>query len=56
MTSFYLNKGFSFHMSFNPDTIKAATAQKKLQIYSATEIARIMNRILSVIYDNFTKA
>ena len=43
-------------MSFSPDTTKAATAQEKLQIRSATEIARIMNRILSVTCDNLTKA
>ena len=56
MTPFYLNKGFSPHMFFSPDTTKAATAQKKLQIHSVTEIARIMNRILTVTHDNFTKA
>ena len=56
MTPFYLNKGFSPHMSFNPDITKAATAQKKLQIHSVTEIAKIMNRILSVTHDNLTKA
>ena len=55
MTPFYLNKGFSPHMSFSPDTTKAATAQEKLQIHSATEIARTMDRILSVAYDNLTK-
>ena len=43
-------------MSFSPDIIKVITAQKKLQIHSATEIAKIMNRILSVAYDNLTKA
>ena len=55
MTSFYFNKGFSPCMFFSPDIIKAATVQKKLQICSATEIVRIMNRILSVAYDNLTK-
>ena len=55
MTLFYLNKGFSLCMSFSPDTTKTATAQEKLQICSATEIARIMNRILSVTHDNLTK-
>ena len=56
MTSFYFNKGFSPHMSFNPDITRAGTAQEKLQIHSVTEIARIMNRILSVTQDNLTKA
>ena len=56
MTPFYLNKGFSPHMSFSPDTTKADTAQKKLQIHSVTEIARTMNRILLVAHDNLTKA
>ena len=42
-------------MSFNSDITKADTAQKKLQIYSITEIAKIMNRILSVAHDNLTK-
>ena len=42
-------------MSFSPDIMKAATVQKKLQIHSAIEIAKIMNRILSVTHDNFTK-
>ena len=56
MTSFYLNKGFSLCMSFSPDTMKAATVQKKLQIHSVTEIIKIMNRILSVACDNLTKA
>ena len=55
MTSFYLNKGFSPHMSFSPDTTKATTVQEKLQIHSVIEIARIINRILSVTYDNFIK-
>ena len=55
MTSFYLNKGFSPCMSFSPNITKTATAQKKLQVCSATEIIKIMNRILSVIYDNLTK-
>ena len=35
-------------MFFNPDITKAATMQKKLQIHSVIEIARIMNEILSV--------
>ena len=56
MISFYLNKGFSLCMSFSPDITKAATAQEKLQICSATEIAKIMNRILSVACDNLIKA
>ena len=43
-------------MFFNPDITKAATIQKKLQICSVTEIARIMNRILLVIHDNLIKA
>ena len=42
-------------MSFNPDITKAATVQEKLQIHSVMEIARIMNRILLVAYDNLTK-
>ena len=56
MTSFYLNKGFSLCMSFNPDITKTATVQEKLQIHSAMKIARIMDRILSVACDNLTKA
>ena len=55
MTSFYFNKDFSLCMFFNPDITKAATVQKKLQIHSVIEIARIMNRILSVAHDNLTK-
>ena len=55
ITPFYFNKDFSPHISFNPDITKAVTAQKKLQIHSATKITKIMNRILSVIYDNLTK-
>ena len=55
MTPFYFNKGFSLCMSFNSDITKADIAQKKLQICSATKIAKIMNRILSVAHDNFTK-
>ena len=43
-------------MFFSPDTTKAATMQEKLQICSATEIARTMNRILLVAHDNLTKA
>ena len=43
-------------MFFNPDITKAVTAQKKLQIHFITEITKIMNRILSVIYDNLMKA
>ena len=56
MTPFYLNKGFSLHMSFSPDITKAGTVQKKLQIHSVTEIAKIMNRILLVAHDNLIKA
>ena len=55
MTLFYLNKGFSFYMSFSSNITKAATVQEKLQIHSATEIAKIMNRILLVAHDNLTK-
>ena len=43
-------------MSFSPDITKADTAQEKLQIHSATEIARTMNRILLITHDNLTKA
>ena len=42
-------------MSFSSDITKAATAQEKLQIHSVTEIAKIMNKILSVAYNNLTK-
>ena len=42
-------------MSFSFDITKAVTVQKKLQIYSVIEIAKIINRILSVTHDNFTK-
>ena len=42
-------------MSFNSDITKAATVQEKLQICSATEIARTMNRIFLVACDNLTK-
>ena len=56
MTSFYLNKGFSPHMSFSSDITKIITAQKKLQICSVMKITKIMNRILSITYDNLTKA
>ena len=56
MTPFYLNKDFSLCMSFNPDITKAATVQKKLQIHSAMEIVKIMDRILSVAHDNLTRA
>ena len=56
ITSFYLNKGFSLCMSFSPDTTKAVTVQEKLQIHSATEITKIMDRILSVTHDNLTGA
>ena len=56
MTSFYLNKDFSSHMFFSSDITKAVTVQKRLQIHSATEIAKIMNKILSVACDNLTKA
>ena len=55
MTSFYLNKGFSLCMSFSPDTTKTATVQEKLQIHSAIEITKIMNRILSVTHDNLMR-
>ena len=43
-------------MFFNSDITKAVTIQKKLQICSAIKIIKIMNRILSVAHDNFTKA
>ena len=43
-------------MSFSPDTTKAVTVQERLQIHSVTEIARIMNRILSVAQNNLTRA
>ena len=56
MTPFYLNKGFSPCMSFNPDTMKTVTVQEKLQICSATEIIKIMDKILSVTHDNLTRA
>ena len=55
MTSFYFNKDFSSCMSFNSNITKTVTVQEKLQIHSVTEIARIMNRILLVAYDNLTK-
>ena len=55
MTPFYFNKGFSPHIFFNSDITKAATVQKKLQIHSVTEIAKIMNRILLIAHDNLTK-
>ena len=55
MISFYLNKDFSLCMSFSSDITKTATVQKKLQICSVTEIAKIINRILLVAYDNLTK-
>ena len=42
-------------MFFSSDTIKPATMQKKLQIYSIIKIARIMNRILSIAHNNLTK-
>ena len=56
MTSFYFNKGFSLYIFFNSDITKVTTVQKKFQIHSVTEIAKIMNRILLVAYDNLTKA
>ena len=56
MTSFYLNKGFNLCMFFSPDTTKAVTMQKKLQICSVIEIIKIMNRILLITCDNLTKA
>ena len=43
-------------MFFNSDIIKAVTAQKKLQIYSVTEIIKIMNRILLITHNNLIKA
>ena len=43
-------------MFFSSDIIKAITVQEKLQIHFITEIAKIMNRIFSITYDNFTKA
>ena len=43
-------------MFFNSDIIKTVTAQKKFQIHSIMKIVKIMNRILSVTYDNFIKA
>ena len=43
-------------MFFNFDITKTITAQKKLQIHSIIKIAKIKNRILSITYDNFTKA
>ena len=55
MTSFYFNKGFSLCMSFSSDIMKTVIMQEKLQICSATEIARIMDRILSIIHNNLTK-
>ena len=56
ITSFYLNKDFNPCMSFSPDIIKTATVQEKLQICSATEIIKTIDRILSVAHNNFTKA
>ena len=55
MTSFYFNKDFSLCMFFSSDITKTATAQKKLQIHFVTEIARIINRILSITHDNLIK-
>ena len=55
MTSFYLNKDFSLHIFFSSDITKTATVQEKLQICSAIEITKTMNRILSVTHDNLTK-
>ena len=43
-------------MFFSPDIIKIITVQEKLQICSAIEIVKIMNRILSVAHDNLIKA
>ena len=43
-------------MFFSLNITKAATMQKKLQICSVTEIAKIMNQILSVAHDNLIKA
>ena len=56
LTSFYLNKGFSLHMSFSPNITKAATVWEKLQICSVTEITKIIDRILSVAYNNLMRA
>ena len=56
ITLFYFNKSFSLCMFFNPDTIKATTVQKKLQICSVIKIVKIMNKILSVAHDNLIKA
>ena len=43
-------------MFFSFDITKAVTVQEKLQICSVTEIAKIMNKILSVTCDNLIKA
>ena len=43
-------------MFFSSDTTKTDTAQKKLQIHFTMKIAKIMNRILSIAYNNLTKA
>ena len=51
MTLFYFNKDFSLHMFFSPDITKTATIQKKFQIHSTTEIAKIINKILLIICD-----
>ena len=56
MTLFYLNKDFSLCIFFSSDITKIAIAQEKLQICSAIEIAKIMNRILLIACDNLTKA
>ena len=56
MTLFYFNKGFSPCMSFNSNITKTATAQKKLQICSATEITRIIDKILLIAWDNLMRA
>ena len=42
-------------MFFNFNITKIITMQKKLQICSATEITKIMNRILLIICDSLTK-
>ena len=55
MTLFYFNKDFNLCISFNSDITKTDTIQKKLQIYSVTEIAKIINRILLVACNNFIK-
>ena len=43
-------------MFFNSDIIKAVTVQKKFQIHSVIEIAKIINKILLIAQNNFMKA